>query len=352
MSEKNDQNEIKFRTDLVIENLESGQLNRNNDGVKVDEYVQDEFKVTEVEVPKADADTISKKAGTYITIDTSSVIESDHESLLRLQKLIAKMIHRFLEKYKIKSDDLGMVIGLGNNDVTPDALGPLVVSKVFVTNHLFRLHPESINAEDFRPLCALSPSVMGSTGIETYETINSVVQAVKPKFLIVVDALASKSIRRVNRTIQLSDAGISPGSGVGNKRKEISMETVNIPVITIGVPTVVDAVTITNDVMDLLMRHLSYHLKNQRASSRIIPSGTERIKNIDKVEPLDEQMTSDLLGKIGLMSQDEKKQLIREALSPQGLNMMVTPKEIDTNIEDLAHIISRGINLAMHKSIE
>ena len=192
---------------------------------------------------------------------------------------------------------------------------------------------------------------MGSTGIETYDIINSVVKTVQPQFLIVVDALASKSIRRVNRTIQLSDAGISPGSGVGNKRKEISMDTVKVPVISIGVPTVVDAVTITHDVIDLLVRHISYHMKNTRASSKIIPASSERF-NIDEVEPLSDELTSELLGKIGLMSVEEKRQLIREALTPQGLNMMVTSKDIDTNIEDLSHIIARGINLAMHKGIE
>ena len=130
------------------------------------------------------------------------------------------------------------------------------------------------------------------------------------------------------------------------------MDTVNIPVISIGVPTVVDAVTITHDVIDLVMRHMSYHMKNKRASSRIIPASSERIKNIDEVEPLDDKLATRLFGQVGLMSVEEKKQLIREVLTPQGLNMMVTPKEIDTNIEDLSHIIARGINLAMHRGIE
>jgi spore protease len=344
-------NDVNIRTDLIIDNLEQGQLDDQNAGFKVDEYNRDEFKVTEVTVPKEQAEAINKKSGTYITIDTSSIIENDHESLLRLQKLIASYIDKFLEKYDIKKEDMGMVVGLGNNDVTPDALGPLVVSKVFVTNHLFELHPETISIDEFRPICALSPSVMGSTGIETYVTINSVVQNIKPKFLIVVDALASKSIKRVNKTIQLSDAGISPGSGVGNKRKEISMDTVNIPVITIGVPTVVDAVTITSDTIDMLMRHLSHHLQNQRASNRIVPASSQKIKDIDQVPLVNENVLTDIFGQVGLMSMDDKKRLIHEVLTPQGLNMMVTPKEIDTNIEDLAHVISRGINLAMHKNI-
>lgn len=342
--------EVQVRTDLVIDNLESGELERGG-GIKVDEYQKDEYKVTEVHVPKENAETINKKHGTYITIDTSSIVENDHESLLRLQKLIAKLIDKFLVKYKIKKEDMGMVIGLGNDDVTPDALGPMVASQIFVTNHIFELHPETISTKDFRPITCMAPSVMGSTGLETYDIINSVVKTAQPKFLIVVDALASKSIRRVNRTIQLSDAGISPGSGVGNRRKEISMDTVNIPVITIGVPTVVDAVTITNDTIDLLMRHLSHHIKNNRASNRIVPTSSQKIENIDQVEPVDEHLIADLFGKMGLMTKDEKKQLIYEALTPQGLNMMVTPKEIDTNIEDLAHIIARGINLAMHKNI-
>lgn len=339
-----------IRTDLVIENLENGDL-KAEDGIKVNEYDQDEFKVTEVIVPKEHSEKINKKSGTYITIDTSAIIEPDHEALLRLQKLLAKIISRFLDNYKIKPDDLGFVIGLGNNDVTPDALGPLVVSKVFVTNHLFELHPESIDSSDFRPLCALSPSVMGSTGIETYITIDSLVKALKPKFLIVVDALASKSIKRVNKTIQLSDAGISPGSGVGNKRREISPDTVGIPVISIGVPTVVDAATITSDTIDLLIKHLSHHLKNQRASNRIVPVSSQKIENLEQEETMKNPLLLDFFGKIGLMSSDEKRQLVLEVLTPQGLNMMVTPKEIDQEIENLANTIARGINLAMHKSI-
>lgn len=342
---------LDVRTDLIVENLESGELSPQ-DGIKVNEYTTDNYRVTEVEVPEKDAERIGKKPGTYITIDTSAIIHPDHDALLKLQKLIANIIHRFLQKYGITDDALGMVVGLGNDDVTPDALGPLVVRKIFVTNHLFALHPESISEEDFRPITAIAPSVMGSTGIETYEIINALVQTVNPSFLIVVDALASKSIRRVNRTIQISDAGISPGSGVGNKRKEISRDTVNIPVISIGVPTVVDAVTITHDVIDMLLKHLSYHLKNTRASSKIIPAASERIANIEEVEPLSEELTAELLGKIGLMTNEEKRQLIREVLTPQGLNMMVTPKEIDQDIEDLAQIIARGINLAMHKGIE
>lgn len=344
-------NDIQIRSDLIIECLESAELENPKTGIKVDEYTKDEFKVTEVEVPKDQEERLQKKGGTYITIDTSSIIENDHESLLRLQKLLAQFIDRFLEKYKIKKSDLGMVVGLGNNDVTPDSLGPNVVDNVFVTNHLFNLHPESISHDEFRPLCAMSPSVMGSTGIETYEIINSVVQNVKPKFLIVVDALASKSIRRVNKTIQMSDAGINPGSGVGNKRKEISYDTVNVPVITIGVPTVVDAVTITSNTIDMLIKHLSHHLKNQRPSNSIVPSSAQKINNLDQVEKMDDKLVGDLFGQIGLMTKEEKESLIYEVLTPQGLNMMVTPKEIDTNIVDLSHVISRGINLAMHKNI-
>lgn len=340
-----------LRTDLIIESLEISKNQIQPNDIKIKEYTIDEMKITEVLVTKEQEEIFGKKSGTYITIDTTAIVENDHETLLKIQKQIAYQIDLFFQKYKIAKDALGMVVGLGNNNVTPDSLGPSVVENIFVTKHIFDLHPEEIDNDGFRPVCAISPGVMGNTGIETAQIVDSIIDTVKPKFVIVVDALAARALNRVNKTIQISDSGISPGSGVGNKRKELSVDTLGIPVISIGIPTVVDAVTITSDAIDMIIKHISYSIKNKRPSNNLVPAYMSGKKDLEKVELPDEGVLKNLFGEMGIMTNEEKHQLIFEVLTPQGLNYMVTTKEIDTNIEDLTHIVSRGINLALHKNI-
>lgn len=342
---------MSVRTDLIIENLELQKTEIQKSDLKIKEYFEDEMKITEVLITKEQEEIFGKKSGTYITIDTTAIIENDHETLLKIQKQIAKQINLFFKKYNIDYHSLGLVVGLGNDNVTPDALGPLVVENIFVTKHLFDLHPEEIDSDGFRPVCAIAPGVMGNTGIETAEIVNSIIKDVKPKFVIVVDALVARALNRVNKTIQISDAGISPGSGVGNKRKEISYETIGIPVISVGVPTVVDAVTITSDAIDMLIRHLAYSLENNQPANNLVPTALSGKKDLSNVKLPNENILRKLFGELGVMNNEEKQKLIFEVLTPQGLNYMVTTKEIDTNIKDLTHIISRGINLALHKNI-
>ncbi len=340
-----------IRTDLIIESIEVNKNQIDTNDLKIKEYTVDDMKITEAIVTKEQEEFFGKKSGTYITIDTTAIVENDHETLLKIQKQIARQIKLLFNKYHITDDALGLIVGLGNDKVTPDALGPSVIKNVFVTKHLFDLHPEEIDPKGFRPVCAIAPGVMGNTGIETAEIVNSVIKDVKPKFVIVVDALAARALNRVNKTIQISDAGISPGSGVGNKRKEISYDTLGIPVISIGIPTVVDAVTITSDVIDMLIRYIAYSLNNKRPSNNLVPAAMSGRKDLDKVELPSKDVLKNLFGELGIMSNEEKQKLLFEVLTPQGLNYMVTTKEIDSNIEDLTHIVSRGINLALHKNI-
>ena len=211
-----------------------------------------------------------------------------------------------------------LLVGLGNINVTPDSLGPYVMDNVIVTKHLFSMNNIS---EGFSNDAAMSPGVMGTTGMETFEVIKSVVENIDFDFLIVVDALATNSIERVNKTIQITDTGISPGSGVGNKRKELSKETLGIPVIAIGVPTVVDAVTITSDIIEYIIKHF------------------------------EEKTNHNMLGEFGRLNDLEKRQLIKEILEPNGIDMMVTPKEVDADIESLAKIIAASIDLALHPTL-
>lgn len=174
----------------------------------------------------------------------------------------AKEFSYFLEEVGVTKEASCLIVGLGNWNVTPDALGPIVVENVLVTRHLFQLQPESVE-EGFRPVSAIRPGVMGITGIETSDVIYGIIEKTKPDFVIAIDALAARSIERVNSTIQISDTGIHPGSGVGNKRKELSKETLGIPVIAIGVPTVVDAVSITSDTIDFILKHFGREMKRE-----------------------------------------------------------------------------------------
>ena len=239
-----------------------------------------------------------------------------------------------------------MIIGLGNEKSTPDAIGPLTISKTLVTNHLYVYGQLE---EGFRRVYALSPGVMGETGIETSDFIQSLVKTTKPDFVITIDALAASSVERVNKTIQMTDAGINPGSGVGNKRKEISKDTIGVPVIAIGVPTVVDAASIVNDTIHYMYKNFAYtkqNLNNPAYKLMIRPNYLN--KNV-KIEETDKQ---NLFGIIGTLSNEEVKSLIYEVLTPVGYNLMVTPKEEDFIVEKISDVISGGINEALHKNIQ
>ena len=224
-----------------------------------------------------------------------------------------------------------------------------MIDRIVVTKHLFELG----NVEKgFREVSAFSPGVMGQTGIETSEIIFGVVERTKPDFLIVIDALASNSIARINKTIQMTDSGIHPGSGVGNERKEISKKILNIPVIAIGVPTVVDAVTIVSDTINYMSKQFAYNKNNiDNPINKLIPISSIdylKDKNIKDLSPKDKKH---LMGIIGTLSDEEMKQLVYEVLSPIGYNMMVTPKEIDFLIEKLSEVLAGGINNTLHRQI-
>ena len=275
---------------------------------------------------------LGKDKGTYYTIDLSKVDFHDVKLCENVEHCLADVLIKMLINLNLKNKKC-LLVGLGNINVTPDSLGPYVMDNVIVTRHLFKMGNIS---DGFSEVSAISPGVMGNTGIETFDIIKSVNTSVNADFVIVVDALASSSIARVNKTIQITDSGISPGSGVGNRRKELNLKTMGVPVIAIGVPTVVDAVTITSDAIDLVVRYLS------KATA-----GKKESEPIENHQP-NEETKEILMGQIGLLSEEEKKNLIKEVLTPNGYNMMVTPKEVDADIEDLSKIIATGIDMALH----
>ena len=246
---------INVRTDLAIEAKQAytEENKRELDGVKVDEEMEGEVKITTVTIESDEAGKeLGKPKGHYITIDFPEFTPYDGESMDELSLIVGRVMKKLVD---ISEDKLALVVGLGNWNVTPDALGPKVAEKIMVTRHLKQVLPDAID-DSVRPVCAIAPGVLGITGIETGEIIKSLVERIKPDLVICVDALGSRKLERVNRTIQIGDTGISPGAGVGNHRMQINEQSLGVKVLAVGVPTVVDAATIANDTMDLLLDDL------------------------------------------------------------------------------------------------
>lgn len=317
---KKEQIKWNVRTDLAYDEVITNQR-------EFTDLIQSEEKILDIPiykciVGKESSKMINKKEGIYYTIDLSNLDFHDATICKNIEYALCDILKRFIDHYSLKNTK-GLLVGLGNINVTPDALGPYVMDNAIVTRHLFKIGSVS---NGFSEVSAISPGVMGTTGIETFDIIKAVKDKIDVDYLIVVDALASNSTKRVNRTIQITDTGISPGSGVGNKRKELSMKSIGLPVFAIGVPTVVDAITITNDTINHVINYLNKEVKNN---------------NFNEF----------LLGQIGKLTEAEKRSLMQEVLSPNGYNLMVTPKEVDEDIEDLSKIIAMGINLALHEGL-
>lgn len=333
-----DLSKYKIRTDLAVDVVGQKEI----DGIKTKVREEHNIKITNVDVDYNGSKIINKKPGMYVTIEFSDITDSDNFNKVR--KIFTKELNMMLKKLDIGDNDLGLIIGLGNDKSTPDSLGPLVINNIIVTNHLYILGELD---NKYRRVCTFKPGVMGENGIETSENIKSIVKTINPDFIIVIDALASQSIERVNKTIQMTDSGIAPGSGVGNSRKEISKEILNVPVIAIGVPTVVDAVTIVSDTINYMYKHYSYALENRNNPINKLLVGTPNYLN--KKVKVDPNNNKNLFGIIGNLNNMETRQLIYEVLSPIGYNLMVTPKEVDFLVMKLSKLIAEGINLSLHK---
>lgn len=329
-----DLSKYQIRTDLAIESIKDV---KNISKQKIEENV----KITNVVVDENISKIINKKKGNYITIEFDDITDSSNYN--KVKKIFVRELTDLLNLLKIDKKASCLIIGLGNSKSTPDSLGPLTVNNIIVTNHLFELNELS---DEYRRVSVLVPGVMGQTGLETSDVISSIVDKFKPNFIILVDALASQSVERVNKTIQMTDTGIHPGSGIGNSRKEISYETLNIPCIAIGVPTVVDAITIVSDTINYMHKHYTYSKLNiNNPLHKLMAHSPNYLK--EKIE-LNKKDKETLLGIVGTLEEDEIKQLLFEVLSPIGYNMMVTPKEVDFLIEKLSSLIGNGINEALH----
>lgn len=308
---------MEFRTDMALERNEMyKQQNKLQqiDGVEIENDRRNDVEISRIKILSETGEkALNKPIGNYITLDVKKIKLADEERLEEIAKIVADELRYTIGEHAKNTDDI-MIVGLGNLYVTPDALGPKVVPEIEVTRHILEYMPKAM-PEDTRPVSAISPGVLGITGIETMEILKGVVDNVKPKLLIVIDALASRSIDRISSSIQIADTGIVPGAGVENKRKEISKKTLGIPVIAIGIPTVVDLATVTNECIDIFIENLQ-----------------------------EKAMSNDYLNKL---KERDNYEDIKEALVPKDYNMIVTPKEIDKLIENMSKIISKAINMAM-----
>lgn len=346
------------RTDLALEAHElatQAQGNSELTGVRVDTDNSDPgIRVTRVVVESAEAGRqIGMLPGRYVTIEAPQLRDNDTKFEERVTHRFAREFQQYLAELGLTEEKKVLVVGLGNWNVTPDALGPMVVENLLVTRHLFTLAPETVE-DGYRNVSAISPGVLGITGIETSEVVFGVVEKSKPDFVIAIDALASRALHRVNTTIQIADTGIKPGSGLGNKRKPIDRETLGIPVVSIGVPTVVFAATIANDVITYLLGHFAQSMKEQnRPYNRLawteLPERREPYTEEDLPAP---EVRRTYLGLVGQLAEQEKRQLIHEVLQPLGQNLVVTPKEVDEFMAGIANIISSGLNRALHRQID
>lgn len=290
-----------LHTDLALEEREKFQDDVEVSGVALNRecFEDNMIIITTVDIlNEHGAQVMGKAKGTYVTIEAPDM-ENDEKIAQKVSEYVAREIHRINKKINMKKV---IVAGLGNREVTPDMLGPMVTDELYVTNHIYdEFGSEAFDDKKPLKVCAIAPGVMAQTGMETKELIKGIAAQINPDCVFVIDALAARSVSRLNTTIQLTDTGISPGSGVGNHRNAINSETIGVPVIAIGVPTVVDAFTIINDSMEKYLEG------------------------------------------IGMTKQEISSFMNGFAVS-NATNMIVTPKNIDESVENIARVIASALN--------
>ena len=290
---------LKRRTDLALEAkelwTESAEKETKLEGVRARDSLREGYQVTTVDIlDEQGASSLGKPVGSYVTVQLDALARREEDAFGRAARAIAAELNGLL---KLPEEATCLVVGLGNRAITPDAIGPGVADHTMVTRHLVEQAPEHFGS--FRPVAALAAGVLGTTGVESGELVKAVAEKIRPGYIIAVDALASRSMDRVCTTVQLANTGIVQGSGVGNHRAALNRETLGVPVIAVGVPTVVDAGT----------------------------------------------LAADILAEAGQEGLDP------EALAGAGDGLMVTPRDIDQRVADLVKVIGYGINLALQPGL-
>lgn len=317
-----------IRTDLALEAAEVfKKQNKHLEGVEISEDydVDNDILITVVDVmDETGADQIGKPVGKYITLETPKLSEPDEGYHKEITEILIKQL-------EILFPDLGnkkiLVAGIGNREITPDALGPLVVEHLFITRHLIETYGQKSDiVKGLGNISAIAPGVMAQTGMDGREILRGIIDHTKPEVVIIIDALAARSTNRLNRTIQLTNTGIIPGAGVGNHRNELTEATLGVPVIAIGIPTVIDAATIASDTMSRMLEIL------------------EREDNPDEAYEMFSQMHEATKS----FDQHEKYLLMKELIEPMMTEMFVTPKDIDETVARISFTVSEAINSLCH----
>ncbi len=285
------------KTDFADETLS---LFKSNDDYKIKQKKYEKVTLTHVEILKKNR-YINKDVGNYISIDFDNL--NDNKDRINVSKVLLKALHSM---YKISDDDRILIVGLGNSNIVADSLGPSVANNIIVTNHLFKLFPSKVD-KDLRRVSVFTPKVMGQTGLETSDLIKAITKLYNPTLIIAIDSLASTSVKRINKVIQINDTGICPGSGIGNNRKPLNKQVLKVPVIAIGVATVVSAKRIVEEAMYQYSKRLN--------------------QSISKIK---------------------ENQILNQIFENNNLNMVVTPKEIDEDINNLSTIIATALNQFIH----
>lgn len=324
------ENSVNFRTDMADERVDEYKRVNNLtylDGVEVIQNEKNNITTTIVKITNENGEkSLSKKVGDYITIETKDIKYLEDKEENELVKIVSDELKNLIkgkEKSNEKSNEKSsiLIVGLGNEYITPDALGPKVVKNINITRHVLNIAGDIANSNQ-RSVCAIMPGVLGTTGIETFEIVKSVVDRIKPDIVIAIDSLASSSMHRIGNTIQLSDTGITPGAGVRNKREGLNYESLNVPVIALGVPTVVDFVTLTNEAIDKMID-----------------------KTANEIEEFEDVDNDQLKNIVGFLNQKTRYDMVANLLNSD--SYIFTPKEVDELIDVTSSIIGKSINLAL-----
>lgn len=311
---------LSIHTDLAIESaavINPEVRDAKESGIQANVFEKDGICVTEVKIVNKNGEkSVGKPMGKYVTIEVPTLRENISSVCENTRKILTDELKKFIN---LEKNHTVLVVGLGNRFVTPDALGPKVIDKLLVTRHLYGVLPEEIT-KNMHSLCAVAPGVLGITGIETGEIIKGIAEKINPDIIVAIDALASHKTSRISTTFQISDTGIVPGSGVGNKRYALNRENIGVPVVAVGVPTVIEAVAVANDAIDMLI---------------------EAVK-----ENADEG--SEIYKSVSAFDNDKRYELISGLLSPSGNELIVTPKEVDSLIDEVSEIIADSINEAVN----
>lgn len=331
-----DLGKYEVRTDLISESLS------NIDDYKREVTKDKDITIETIMLDNDKAQMIGKKAGVYKTIGFLDA--TDEDNYQDLLAVVAKEIKKMLDIMEIKDNYSCLIIGLGNRKSTADAIGPLMIDKIKITRQIVNLKLSL--SDKYRVISSFVPGVMGVTGIETSDIIVALKEKVKPDFMIVVDSLKASVIDRVNKTIQLTNTGITPGSGLLSNREEISEEILKIPVLAIGVPTVLEAATIVSNTINYLYKHFSYEKENiNNQKLKLIPVNNRNYK--DHQHDLSTLEKEKVLGLLGSLKENELEELIKEVLIPLGYNYLVTPKDIDEEVLKLSSLLADAINKSL-----